>query len=453
MDEITSSEVVRWTNGTPLHIKNVLRFSSVATDSRSIRPHALFIALQGERFDGHDFLDDAFARGAKAALVARKPSKHFPCIVVSDTLKGLGALAGGYRKRFSCPIIGIAGSDGKTTTKEMTAAILETSYKIAATEGNLNNEIGLPISLFHLNASSDVGIFEMGMNAPGELSRLGHILQPTIGILTGIGYSHIGMLKNRRNLAEAKCEIFASIQRNGMAAASADTPFSRLIIQKSPVPVTFYGFSQKADFRGEIVQWTQEGFLLTVPSLHESFPINVWNGALAYPALAAVWMGNQLGVAKEAIKEVLANFRPLRGRGMVIQAEGIEVFDESYNANPASMQNALRYFAMIHASRKIAVLGAMAELGKRSGYYHRKIGAFAAGLPLDMVLTCGSDALHIATALGKKGRHFSNTEELTRWLMANIRKGDAVLVKGSHVNKLEQVVTALTGTTETSHAV
>lgn len=451
MDKISSSDIIQWTGGRAL-VKDFFHpprsFHTVSIDSRKPLSHALFIALRGEQFDGHDFLAEAFAKGAEAALVSQSPQNSFPCILVKDTRQGLGEIAAGYRKRFSCPIVGIAGSDGKTTTKEMVSAILNLSFRTVATEKNLNNEIGLPLNILRLENSSEAGVFEIGINAPGELSRLSSILSPDIAILTGIGYSHIGIFQTRRILAESKCELFNGLSKKGYAAANADTPFSSLIKERSPVPVSFFGIHGKGDLQGIIEKWSPKGFVLNIPSWNECFPLTFWNAALAYSALAALWVGNHFEIKKSRMREVLASFTPLKGRGAILTNQDITLFDESYNANPASMKNALHYFSLHSAKRKIAVLGTMAELGRHSKQYHTRLGKFLATLSLDLLLTCGKETESLIPISGISGKHFTNAEELGEWLSKNLQKGDAILIKGSRVNQLETVITALFGSKE-----
>jgi len=443
MDKLRISEIAGWCRGSVSGKNCKVIASAVSTDTRTLVPGSIFVALKGKNFDGHDFVGTAMKNGAVAAIVERRLQGDFPQILVQNTQKALGDIAKNYRMKFSCPIIGISGSDGKTTAKEMTAQILSCKYKVCKNEGNFNNEIGLPLSIFSLNRETDIGVFELGMNAAGQLKYLGGILQPDIAFITNVGYAHVGFFQNRNALARAKGELLECVSRNGFALVNQDTGFLGLFRRISNVPIGTFGFSKYAGFRAKYLESGIDFFTMLVINWNEEFRLNFWNGGFAYPALGALCIGEHFGIPRHVMKRQLAEFEPIEGRGRIISIRGIKLFDESYNANPGSIRNALKYFCVQSASRRIVVIGAMAELGRFSLRYHASIGRLLAKCPVDMVFTVGDDAYVIARILKSRAKHFEDVQTLASHLIRYLRRGDAVLVKGSRVNHLEIVVNAL----------
>lgn len=445
METISLGEIIRWTDGEIVNIKNEIFFDSISTDSRSISPGCVFVALKGKNFDGHSFAEEAIKSGAKAVVVQRLLGQNIPQILVNDTLKALGDIAKNYRKKFSAPVIGITGSDGKTTTKEMCWHLLSSRYNVCKNQGNFNNEIGLPLSIFSMTGKVELGIFELGMNGYGQLRYLGSILQPDIVIITSVGYAHLGFFKDRSDIARAKAEILEHISPDGIALVNRDTGFLNFFQGKTLLPPVKIGTKPGSDFQGMITDYDGNSFILKIRKWKEfEFKLNSWNGAIVYPALFSIFIADYFGIPRNSIRKLVHDFALIEGRGRIKECRGIRIIDESYNANPGSMKMAIDYFAKQQAKRKIAIIGAMAELGKWSKLYHRKIGKILQGYGFDAVFTTGEDAKIISKLCGEKGRHFETASELARHVCDFVKKGDALLIKGSRINKLETVVEKLT---------
>lgn len=445
MEPITFEEVLDWTGGVSINGENRIVFNGISTDSRVSCKNCLFIALKGKNFDGHNFVSGAVKSGASAALVERKLSENIPQIIVGSTLNALGDIAKNYRRKFNCTIIGITGSDGKTTTKEMSAHLLGSMFNVCSNNGNFNNEIGLPLSIFNISKKTDIGIFELGMNGHGQLRYLGNILQPEIAIITSIGYAHLGFFNNRSDLAEAKAEILENVHIDGLALFNRDTGFQNILKQKGIANLIGVGFGSLSDFRGIITNYSEDSFHLEIDFWKNiRFKINSWNRAIAYPALFSIFLADYFGIPKAQLPTLLSSFSLINGRGRIRTVGGIKIFDESYNANPGSMRMALEYFALQKAKRKIAVLGAMAELGRWSKFYHRKIGDLVKKLDLDFVFTIGEDAFIISHFLKNSGMHFSNLEDMVKYICSFVKPGDSILVKGSRINNLDILIQRIT---------
>jgi len=443
MEKITLCEVIKWTDGTCFNKKDII-VKSITTDSRNISDGALFIALKGKNFDGHDFAGDAIKSGAKAVVVEKQLPFDIPQIVVSDTLIALGNIAKNYRRKFYCPIIGITGSDGKTTTKEMCAHLLSAKFCVCKNHGNFNNQIGLPLSIMNLDKTTEIGIFELGMNNYGELRYLGGILQPDIVIITSIGYAHLGFFKNRRDLAMTKAEILESVRSDGLIVINRDTNFLDVLKGNTIYPPVTIGMHPSSDFRAIVTDYTGNEITLKIEKWkHLLFKIKSWNGSMIYPSLFSIFIADYFGVPRSTIAKYLYDFNLINGRGQIKECGNVKIFDESYNANPASMSMALQYFARQKARRKIAVIGQMAELGRWSKFYHRKIANLVEKLKFDAVFTVGSDAKIISESFSKTAKHFDNVGDMIEYMQNFITSGDAVFVKGSRINNLEILVQSL----------
>ncbi|MCM8764148.1 MAG: UDP-N-acetylmuramoyl-tripeptide--D-alanyl-D-alanine ligase [Candidatus Omnitrophica bacterium] len=449
MEPVTLKEIIDWTGGKTLNIRENIIFENISTDSRTANEGSLFVALKGKNFDGHDFAFDAIKAGARAVIVDHCLNANFSQIIVLDTHKALGDIAANYRRRFSCPVIGITGSDGKTTTKEICAHILSTRFNVCKNQGNFNNEIGLPLSIFSMTADTEIGIFELGMNGYGQLRYLSSILQPDIAIITSVGYAHLGFFKSRSDLAVTKAEILQHTLFDGLTLVNNDTGFIKVFSGRTCSPPVRIGMKKCSDFRGIMYDYDRDIFTLRIEKWNGiDFKINSWNGAIAYPALFSIFIADYFGVPRGKIAKSVYEFGLISGRGKVNNCRGIYIFDESYNANPASMKMALYYFGRQKAKRKIAIIGSMAELGKWSEFYHREIARIVKNLCFDAVFTVGDDARIISKSCGEKGRHFKTSDEISEYLCNFVKTGDAILVKGSRMNKLEIVVQKLADSLE-----
>jgi UDP-N-acetylmuramoyl-tripeptide--D-alanyl-D-alanine ligase len=429
------------------------RVCGVTTDSRAAQSGELFVALRGERFDGHDYLNAASDRGVRVFLVAadwsasRKPSDYCLWIAVADTLRGLGDLAAFHRRRFSIPVAGITGSNGKTTTKEMLAAILDQTGPGLKTIGNLNNLIGLPRMLLQLTAGHRWGVLEMGMSEPGEIDRLAEIAGPRVGVITNAHPAHLESMGSVEAVARAKGELFLRITSGGCAVYNADDP----LVARSPSPdgvkrLSFglHGADVSATGIRRVGRRGQE-FILHIPGA--SLPVTLKALGLhnIYNALAATAAAFALGVEPAQIRAGLERFIPYAGRLNLEKVNGIVLIDDSYNANPASMRAALVTLAEIKdESRGIAVLGDMLELGEETGEAHMEVGRLAA-VCADRLYLLGAMAGFVAAGAREGGlpaeriviadSHAAILDDLRR----TATKGDCILVKGSRALRMEIV--------------
>ena len=453
-------------------------FDGVSTDTRGIAPGSLFVALKGERFDAHDFLVDAAAKGAAGAVVRRGtelPPGAAPGIAlfeVEETRAALGALARLHRGRFAIPLGAVAGSNGKTTTKEMVAAILRTRGDALATEGNLNNEIGVPLTLLRLEPSHRAGVVEVGMSSPGELARLTAIVRPTAGLVTLVAEEHLEFLGDLDGVAEAEGELYRGLPEGATAVVNADDP--RCVAQAERVGPGVkrisFGKSPGADVRllrvtplgrkgqeillegeegGDGAGRSRPGGNLQRSRVQRSVRLSFVGEHNAMNAVAAAALARALSFSFEEISLGLSAARPFAHRSRLLAAHGLTILDDCYNANPSSMAAALATLGTLAGpGRRVAVLGVMLELGEAEAREHRALGERAAGRA-DLAAFFGprsAEALGVAAAAGLGGgrvAHFLEVDALLGWLRPRLRPGDTVLVKGSRGMRLERVVEAL----------
>ena len=436
-----------------------LEITSVSTDTRALAAGALFVAVRGENFDGHDFLVEAARRGAAAVLIARVPDESLgvPAIVVKDTVTALGALARAHRAKFAGPVVAITGSNGKTTTKELCARILEASgHRVCRTPGNLNNHIGLPLSILGLAADDEVLVVELGMNHAGEIDALTRIADPTVGAVTNVAPAHLGLLGSLEAIADAKGELFARMRPEATAIVNADDPCCVTQSARVAGKKLRFGIRAPAEFRARLAHSEHGAAVYTLecpagdaqvrmraPGLHL-----VDNGLCA---AAAAYATGLLGARPlDAIRRGLEEFSGVPGRVALVRApNGVLVIDDSYNANPHSVARALETLAELRGSgRALAVLGDMFELGDEAPALHAEVGRRAAAAGVDVLVAVGELSAHTAAAARAAGltRVFetSSVEDAAARVRQNARSGDAVLVKGSRGMKLERVVKLLT---------
>lgn len=435
------------------------KVEGVSTDTRSIAKGNLFVALKGETFDANDFLDKALAAGAAAAVV-RKGAKipaGLPCLEVDDTLAALGRIARHHRRRFSIPLGAITGSNGKTTTKEMIGAILATRGPALKTEGNLNNEVGVPLTLLRLDPSHTGAIIEMGMNHPGELARLSAFTEPQVAEITIAAPAHLEFLGTVENVAKAKGEIYGGLPKDGLAIANGDDALVRAQAEKSGRKVLYFGKCDDAQVRlAEIVSHDAHGLAVRIAwagkkhLAHLKF-VGEHNAVNACGAFA---MGVSLGCTAEQCVAGLEASRPWAHRLSLHEAPGgFTVIDDCYNANPSSMGAALDTLASLAGPRRrVAVLGDMLELGADEAALHRQMGERAVANGVQVLVSFGprSKAGWEAArgALNDRALHVPATDQVepaVEFLKAQLKAGDVVLVKGSRGMKLERIVEALTG--------
>ena len=426
-------------------------FTGVSTDSRNIGPGELFIALNGENFDGHAYLEKAQARGAAAALVSReiKTAVLLPQIVVTDTLLALGQLAKAWRNRFTIPVLALTGSNGKTTTKEMLRAIFTAHYgsdvAVLATEGNLNNNIGLPLTMLRLNADHKVAVFEMGMNHLLEIDYLTHLAEPDVALLIQAGTAHIGELGSREAIAQAKGEIFSGLRANGVAVINMHDRFAaywRCLVDGLTQPHRIIGFGIAPEddvvgtFSTEALTIRHDGEAVNA-HLHVAGEHNQRN------ALAAAAAAIALNVPLTTIREGLEDFEGVAGRLRTFEGHNkATIIDDTYNANPDSVRAAIDVLRAKQGKR-ILVLGDMGELGAEAIEMHADIGLYAKHAELDGVVAIGKLTEATVMSLGVSGWHFEQIDDLVDELLPLLAPDVTVLVKGSRFMKMERVVSKL----------
>ncbi|HEX7385076.1 MAG TPA: UDP-N-acetylmuramoyl-tripeptide--D-alanyl-D-alanine ligase [Burkholderiaceae bacterium] len=433
-------------------------FERVMTDSRQARRGDLFVALRGERFDGHAFLSAVADAGAAGAVVARAADGAFSQIVVADPLAALQAFAHSWRGDFHIPLVGVTGSAGKTTTRQLAAAVFAELGPVCATQGNLNNHIGVPLTLCRLRTEHRAAVIEMGANHAGEIALLADIARPTIGIVTLAGDAHLEGFGSRDGVAHAKGEMFAALNDNGTAVINADdfyAPLWRRLAGRARI--IHFGLDRQAEVAADDVRLDDAGsrFVLRVDldGTRGEAPVR-----LALPgrhnvrnALAAAAAGLVAGVPLEAVARRLADARPIAGRGVwMTAANGARILDDSYNANPTSVRAGLEVLARRPGTR-IALLGDMAELGPEGLALHEAVGRQARALGIDVLCTVGSLSRATALGFGAGARHFDDVETAVAALRDLLGPDVSLLVKASHSAHLERVVAALTGATEGVH--
>ncbi len=424
--------------------------TGVSTDSRNIAPGDLFVALIGDKFDGHDFIDQALAAGACGVLYSRdfpisKVHTRNVCLKVADTLVALGDLARAYRRAIPATVVAVTGSNGKTTTKEMIRHILDGRLETVASPASFNNFIGVPLTLFRTDVSTRVAVLEMGTNHPGEIARLAEIAAPDIGVITNVGRSHLEGFSTIEGVAAAKAELLHSLAPGAVAILNADDPLVMKMRTIVPDRVFTFGLSATADVFGSRVDRDEKGFRffindavpahLAVPGAH-----NVAN------ALAAVAVCRRLGLDLNYIAGRLESFSlpPMRLQEHLFH--GALIINDSYNANPESMARAIDELAASKAARRFFVFADMLELGAHSAALHRELGEKAAAASFDFYWAVGSEAgraVKSAVAAGvhkDRARFFDSIKDLGLALVAEIKDGDVVLVKGSRAMGLERVL-------------
>ena len=453
----TSADITRITQGVLTQGSPHAAIKRVWTDSRTVRRGDLFVALTGERFDGHQFVPEALKKGAAGALVRRgyKLPGAALLIEVDEPLRAFQELARAHRRRFDIPVVAVSGSNGKTTTKDMIGAILAARFATLKTEGNLNNHIGVPQTLLRLTARHEVAVIEMGISGPGEMTRLCEIAAPTHGVLTNIGPTHLETLGDVQAVARAKGEMLHALPADGTAVLNADDAFFDELSARARGHVRSFGFSERADVRALHVELRGPSeTVLRVGVRGRTRPfvvtLRVAGAHNVSNALAAVATGVSLGVGEGAIREGLACYRPAAMRSEVCRWRGVTVLKDCYNANPASMRAAIRWLAEVKGTgRTIAVLGDMLELGQEAQPAHRDIGMEVIRHKTDYLLTVGALAAEIAggaLAGGMPADRVIITKDhadLAERLKVILRKGDVVLLKGSRGATMERVLEAL----------
>ncbi len=426
------------------------QFAGCSTDSRRLQAGELFIALQGENFDGHAFINEAQAKGAVAALIQQETvaDKDFPLLKTRDTRRALGALAGEWRRRFSIPVLAITGSNGKTTLKEMLLAILSQQAPVLATMGNRNNDIGVPLTLFGLGAEHRFAVIEMGANHCGEIARLTEMAAPTVAVITQCASAHLEGFGSIENVAKAKAEIFSGLQENGIAIINADDEFACLWRETAGAnrQLSFAVHAQADVVARDIRVDAETGhaqFSLEAASGEERIKLPLPGAHNVANALAAAACCLALDLPLPLIKSGLEGMAAIRGRLEAKQGRGgIRILDDSYNANPASLAAAIKA-ASCYVGAGWLVLGDMAELGESAAAFHYQAGEQARAAGMERLYAVGTLSEQAAKGFGQGARHFATRQALINALAADVRAGVTLLVKGSRSMAMEQVVAAM----------
>ena len=447
VQEITAAVHGVWCNPQ----KEVPVVTGVSTDSRKVAPGCLFLPWVGERFDGHDFIDAALSAGAAGCLCARLPQtlradKFY--IKVDDTRLALRALASAYRNRFSIPVVQITGSVGKTTTKEMIAAVLGAKLRVWKTPGNFNNDIGTPLTLLGLGPEHQAAVIETGMNHFGEIAYLGEMVRPDVAVISNIGDAHIEFLGSREGILKAKCEIFTHLRPGGLAVLNGDD--SLLNTVQPAVHTLRCGQSEHCGVRiSEIADHGVEGITCTVTTEKDIYALTIPAPGtyMAYSASIAVAVGEALGLSREEIIRGVAAYQPAGSRMRVVRLpENRVILDDCYNANPQSVTAALEVLAKTECDRRVAVLGDMGELGELTEQAHYNMGALAAMLGIDVIAAIGTKAAKIADGAAQSGGevlYFETKEEALDALRGQLEPGTAMLLKASHAMEFGRLVEKL----------
>lgn len=451
-------KIAEWLNDSSC--SNDLHCHSISIDSRNIQPGALFIAIIGENFDGHDFVKQAEQKGAAAIIVDREVQTSLPMIQVKDTRKALGEIAKKWREQWNHPVIAVTGSCGKTTTKTMIAHILQQPNElithpdlVLASEGTLNNDIGLPLTILKLTPSHQFAVFELGANHLGEIAYLTDIAKPTVSVITNVGGAHLEGFGSMEGVAKEKSEIYRGLKQDGIAVLNVDDDYSnfwREIIDNRKI-LTF-SMHDKADVYAKDIHLDRDGhaeFILVTPqdevAIHLPFigKHHVSNALAAVAACLAAYSQAGITVDLKNIKKGLESLSPINKRLVAKKtANGIKILDDSYNANPLSLRAALEVLAY-YSGKKVLVLGDMSELGLKAEEYHKDAAYQAKKLGIDAIYAVGELSRFAVEAFGNNAYHFENKQKLISAIQKNFKENMVILVKGSRSAKMEEVVAAL----------
>ena len=448
METMSLSEIARAVGGELSGQDNLA--GGVSIDSRTLKNGDLFIAIKGPKFNGHEFVFQAIKNGATGAVVSEnfdnKSGAETGLIKVPDTIRALKELAYYYRKKYKPKMVGITGTNGKTTVKEMTAAILSARYRVLKNEGNLNNQFGIPLSLFNLAGDHQIAVMELGMSALGEIADLCRLVEPEIGIVTNVGEGHTQYLKDIQTVGRAKGELLESLPEGGLAVINGDDENVLAQTSRSSARIIRFGISESCHYKAEQIDYGPAGTTYMVNG--QPFKMKHLGLHNVYNSLAAIAAGEALGVDLKTAAEKLAGLNPTPMRLEMIDTGRFTVINDAYNANPPSMMAALKVLGSFdRASRKVAILGDMLELGDLEKRWHREVGFFAAE-KADLVIAVGPLGKEIQTgAVGLKSNslHYQDNAALINELGSILRENDMILVKASRGRHFEEIVNAIKG--------
>ena len=454
----TTDDIMAATHGEQAGDARRMCFEGISIDSRKISPTDFFVAIRGDVHDGHRFCEDVIQKGVRGILVERQQTRRLPiadwqrhgiaCITVTNTTRALGDLAAYHRKRLNVRIIAITGSNGKTTTRGMTSEVLQQRFRVLSTVGNLNNHIGLPLTLLNLDINHECAVVELGMNHSGEIERLSEICRPDIGVITMIGTAHLENFSSQDDIAKAKAELFRHLQPNGIAVLNLDDSRLEALAPKLSAQVIFFGTAAAAQVRARqiVSHGAQTSFTLDLPGDSTPVTLSIAGTFMVSNALAAASVGYALGLSAAEIKAGLENFKPEKGRmNIVTTAWGVHILDDTYNANPASMTAAVQTLLELKgAARGIVIVGDMLELGKDSPRFHRRLGEQIASAGMSELYATGNFSQDVAdgavgSGMSPESVFVGNLDDIRSRVTENLQKNDWILIKGSRAMGMEKI--------------
>ncbi|MBD3879321.1 MAG: UDP-N-acetylmuramoyl-tripeptide--D-alanyl-D-alanine ligase [Quinella sp. 1Q5] len=449
MNKLSLAEIAEITNAQTNSTAEIF-FERVTTDSRKISSGALFVALKGQNFNGEDFAEESLNKGAGAVLVSKNFDKDLDGVIikVEDTLKAYRQIAGAWRNRFNVPVIAVTGSNGKTTTKDLTAAALNSFGHVQKTSGNFNNEVGVPMTLLGMNDTTEAAVVEIGMRGLGQIESLAEVVRPTIGIITNVSEAHFEILGSIENIAKAKGELVEAIQPGGTIILNADNQYTAAMtsLVREGVNVITYGLEKPADLNASdiLIGSVATEFTLTYRGESYDFEIPMLGRHNVSNALGAIAAGLTLGLSIEEIQRGISSLTTTKMRYEVIRRDGLTIVNDAYNASPASMRVAIRTTSEVYDGRLIAVLGDMLELGEIAERVHREIGAELVENKFDTLITLGELGKFIAAGAREAGLEkvytFDTHEAAAKKILEIVRNGDTILFKASHVMHMEKII-------------
>lgn len=461
METITLGQLLQAVNGKLLGSFDDLNatVARVDTDSRNIHPGSLFIPLVGERFDGHAYISAALESGAAGCLTQRERESYLPgkfYVKVASTQRALRDLAAWYKSQFQIPFIAVTGSVGKTTAKDMLAAVLGVKYKVLKTEGNFNNNIGLPLTLLRLDSTHQMCVVEMGMDKFGEIDYLGGIVKPDVGVITNIGDAHIERLGSRENIFKAKCELLPHIREDGLLVLNGDDELLSTLRGNTPVKAVFCGQGEGLEYRAQITGGDGMSHIhcrLTTPAMDREVNVPALGEHMVYPTLIAAAVAEHYGLTPDEIEQGIRQFVPTRMRMNILRrGDSITILDDTYNANPQSMRAAISVLADGQGSFKVAVLGDMLELGPFSPALHAGVGEYLGQAGIDCLIAIGEQSEAMAQGARDAGvpqvYHCTDKGEAMELLPKLLHSDTTVLVKASRGMKLEEITEFLVKQTQ-----
>ena len=450
MLELNLQEIVKATKGALLKEADVKEIKAVSTDTRKIEEGTMFIALKGENFNGNNYVLDAFNKGAKIAIVdevkcdLNELKEDVALIKVQNTGRALMDLAKFYREKLGLKVVGITGSAGKTSTKDLVAAVLSDKYKVFKTKGNFNNEIGLPLMILELDSTYDVAILEMGMRGLGQIKELAEIASPDLGIITNIGISHIEILKTRENILKAKMEIATFFDKNNTLVVCGNDDFLGALPEaKYKIVKTGVGENFKIGAKNIALEELSSKFTVYDGEKEEEFSLDMPGEHNISNLMLGIAIAKELGVSFEEMKRGLKNIEATSMRLELIKKDGFSILNDCYNSSPVAVKSAIDVMKNIEGKRRIAVLGTMRELGHKSEEAHMEIGKYAKENGIEKVLCFGDFSENIKEGYGEGCTVYENKEELIKDLLNIICDGDIILVKASRSLKFEEITKAL----------